>query len=49
MAKKLWGFVTDLLNVERQRDAPWQSTVTLSTDWDIEASLAVDESRDPVA
>jgi hypothetical protein len=25
-----------------------KTSVTLSTDWDVEASLAVDESRDPV-
>jgi hypothetical protein len=42
-------FFTDLRHVERQRDAPWKSTVTLSTDWDVEASLSIDESRDPVA
>jgi hypothetical protein len=49
LAKKLWCFLTDLRHVERQRDAPWQPTVTLSTDGDVEASLTIDESGYPVA
>jgi hypothetical protein len=48
-AKKLGGFVAYLRHVERQRDAPWQSTITLSTDRDVEASLSIDESSYPVA
>jgi len=48
-AKKLWCFLAYLRHVERQRDAPWQSTITLSTDRDVEASLSIDESGDPVA
>ncbi len=48
-AKKLWRLVTYLRHVERQRDSPWQSTITLSTDRDVEASLTIDESGDPVA
>jgi hypothetical protein len=47
--KKLWSLFTDLRDVERQRHAPWKSTITLSTDGDVEASLTIDESRDPVA
>ncbi len=46
--KKLRSLFTDLRDVERQRDAPWKSTVTLSTDGDIEASLTIDESGHPV-
>jgi hypothetical protein len=48
LLKKLWGFLTDLRHIERQRDTPWQSTITLSTNRDIEASLSVNESRYPV-
>ena len=48
-AKKRRRLFTDLRHVERQRDAPGQSTVTLSTDGDIEASLTIDESGYPVA
>jgi hypothetical protein len=48
-ARNPWGFLADLRHVERQRDPPWQATVTLSTDGDIEASLSVDESGHPVA
>jgi hypothetical protein len=48
LTKKLWGFIADLRHIERQRDAPWQSTVTLSTDWDVEASLTINESGYPV-
>jgi hypothetical protein len=46
--QKPWGFWAYLRDVERQRDAPRQSAIALSTDRDIEASLSVDESRDPV-
>ena len=33
----------DLRDVERQADPPWDVPVVLSTDRDVEASLAVDE------
>jgi hypothetical protein len=39
---------TDLRDVERDANTPWQSTVVLSTEGDVEASLSVDESTDPV-
>ena len=48
LTEKPRGFLADLRHVERQRDPPWQATITLSTDWDIEASLSVDESRHPI-
>jgi len=47
-AKKLWSLLPYLRDIERQRDAPWKSTVTLSTDRDVEASLTIDESGHPV-
>jgi hypothetical protein len=47
-AKKLRSFRSDLRHVERQRDTPRQSAITLSPDWDVEASLSVDESGNPV-
>jgi hypothetical protein len=47
-SQKLRELMSDLRHVERQRDPPRQATITLSTDWDIEASLTVDESTDPM-
>jgi hypothetical protein len=37
---------TTLGHVEGQRDSPWETPVVLSNDWDIEASLSFDETRD---
>ncbi len=46
--QKPWGFWADLRHIERQRDPPWQATITTSTDRDVEAPFSVDESRDVV-
>ena len=47
--EELWELTSDLRHVERQRNAPRQATITLSTDWDVEASLSIDEPGDPIA
>src|SRR5262245_56165218 len=43
--QKLGSFWADLRHVERQRHTPWQRTIALSTDGNVETSLSVDESR----
>jgi hypothetical protein len=43
--QKRWRFWADLRHVERQRDPPRQTSITLATDWDVEASLTIDEPR----
>ena len=46
--QELWELTPNLRDIERQRDTPRQTSTTLSTDWDVEASFSIDESRDPV-
>ena len=47
-SQKRWSFWSDLRDVEGQSHTPWQRTIMLSTDRDVEASLTVNESRDPM-
>jgi len=46
--QELWEFCSDLRHIERQRHAPRQAPITLSTERDIETSLSFDESRNVV-